>query len=722
MHATITLEGIDTALSQLRKGSTAGLKSRFLAGIRAHYEGVTVIESLGEIDTDTLVIDLWKTGDDPTVIKNRRKNLQSIKSSINTELIKLYRNGKNPEGIVIGPGNIFVMSDEARDNVLKSIKDRAGQDDMGSSLDHLKHALESVSDLLAQPSALSGLNNSIDPDALRNVQYLIREITETVGLGDSGHFRRGGGIRHGHGNNSGAMVERDAGVVDDIPTEIDDAPDDVGEIADYTELIDIVDDGNEKEELEEVDLTESVDPDDPETVDIIEEVAEDETEAPPDELPREIDGGSGNDGLTDEFGDTGSDSAPIEDDDAPDDIGEIADDTEIVDIVDDGNETEDLEEVDLTESVDPDDGADVSDAIDEIEEGDIDEVSGEPPSGIEDGGNRNGEAVPTGDVDEEKGSDEEGGGPGIDDIDSEGHSGSNVAGRLLEEEIPEEFEVTDNDNLRLLAETFNNSLAAMDKYFNQYVFIPGGDYTIGACRPRWNENEQATVSLSPFYFGKFPVTNALFEVFVEKTGYTTTAERLGHGTVYYGRRLHKVRNDSSGRLVYSGNSELTIKEVKGACWYQPFGPGSTLHKKRNHPVVQISMEDAMAFAAWTGKRLPTEEEWEAAARTTQGHLYPWGNEWVAGACNIEESLIGDTTSVDRYGDFSNSVDITDLLGNVMEWTMTRSQYVSKSQDSSVLYVTKGGSFISTQGVSLPRRSKLQAESRSNILGFRCVAD
>jgi hypothetical protein len=305
MHGTITLEGIDKALSQLRKRSTAGLKSRFLAGIRAHYEGVTVIESIGDIDTDTLVIDLWETGDDPIVIKNRRKNLQSIKSSINAELIKLYRNGKNPEGIVIGPGNIFIMSDEARDNVFKSITDRAGPDDMGSSLDHLKHALESVSDLLAQPSALPGLNNSIDPEALRDVQCLIRELTETMGLGDLDHRRPGDGIGHGHGDNSGAMVEMDTGVVDNIP---------------------------------------------------------------------------------------------IEDDGAPEPGGDIVEEGELIDIVDDGNEPEDLETIELTESIDPDDGGDVSDAIDE--------VSGESLGGIDDGGDRNGETVATGDVDEEKGSDD----------------------------------------------------------------------------------------------------------------------------------------------------------------------------------------------------------------------------------------------------------------------------------------------------------------------------
>ena len=173
--------------------------------------------------------------------------------------------------------------------------------------------------------------------------------------------------------------------------------------------------------------------------------------------------------------------------------------------------------------------------------------------------------------------------------------------------------------------------------------------------------------------------------------------------------------------MFSGNSDLTIKEVKGACWYQPFGPGSTLHKKRNHPVVQVSLEDAMAFAAWTGKRLPTEEEWEAAARTAHGYVFPWGNEWKNEACNTEESLVGDTTPVDRYHESANEYGIMDLMGNVMEWTLTRSEFVSKEQNESVMYITKGGSFISANGTCLPRRSKLHPDSHSNILGFRCIA-
>jgi formylglycine-generating enzyme required for sulfatase activity len=273
---------------------------------------------------------------------------------------------------------------------------------------------------------------------------------------------------------------------------------------------------------------------------------------------------------------------------------------------------------------------------------------------------------------------------------------------------------------RVLADQFDSSLAAMDRYYNQYILLPGGEYLVGHRPAREDERPEQVVRLSEFYLGKFPVTSALFEIFVEKTGYVTTAEKIGYGTVYYAR-TRKTVDEKTGleRLIW--NSDLVNKTVEGACWYQPLGPGSTLHHKRNHPVVQISVEDAMAFAAWTGKRLPTEEEWEAATRTSSGYLYPWGNEWEKGLCNIEETHVGDTTPVDRYLDFGNDFGIIDALGNVLEWTMNRAEKDYATVPGSKYHIVKGGSWISGNGLRLCSRLRLEAQSRSNILGFRCVA-
>jgi len=277
----------------------------------------------------------------------------------------------------------------------------------------------------------------------------------------------------------------------------------------------------------------------------------------------------------------------------------------------------------------------------------------------------------------------------------------------------------DPKKARYLAETFNRSLAAMDKFYNQYIQIPEGKYIVGASQPKKNEKSKQIIALASFYIGKFPVTNALFEVFVEKTGYKTTAEKRGFGTVYEGR-YQKTVDPQAGREKHCWRADIVSNTVKGAFWYQPAGPGSNIHKKRNHPVVQVSVHDAMAFAAWTGKRLPTEEEWEAASRTANGFHFPWGNDWQSGTCNIEESYMGDTTPVDCYLDFENEFGLADTLGNVLEWTFCPAPPQSESNQPAS-FIAKGGGWISGNDLRLSSHFQMEPESHSNLLGFRSVA-
>jgi formylglycine-generating enzyme required for sulfatase activity len=169
------------------------------------------------------------------------------------------------------------------------------------------------------------------------------------------------------------------------------------------------------------------------------------------------------------------------------------------------------------------------------------------------------------------------------------------------------------------------------------------------------------------------------------------------------------------------NSSLICKTVEGACWYQPSGPGSTLHNKRNHPVVQINIEDAVAFAAWTGKRLPTEDEWEAASRTGMGWMFPWGKDWKNDSCNIEDSCISDTTPVDKYVEFENDFGIVDTMGNVLEWTLDGHGISLNGENRPKYNFARGGSWVSRNDIKLFSRFKLEPEIHSNILGFRSVA-
>jgi formylglycine-generating enzyme required for sulfatase activity len=285
------------------------------------------------------------------------------------------------------------------------------------------------------------------------------------------------------------------------------------------------------------------------------------------------------------------------------------------------------------------------------------------------------------------------------------------------ENFQDEFKV---DPEKLLAEQFDGYLGAMERFYNQYVIIPAGSYTLGSHRGGKNLMPITQEQMQAFYFGKFPITNALFEVFVERTGYITTAEKKGFGFVYSGRFLQKT-DKRTGRKISVWQASMNRQKTEGAFWYQPFGPASNLHGKRNHPVVQVSLDDARAFAAWTGKAIPTEYEWEAAARTLDYMLYPWGNEWISGRCNVESSAVSDTTPVDAFPLSVNSFEIEDLAGNVYEWTETLADSISSPDTGRVFYIAKGGSWISPDGFDMSQRNIFPADFSSNIVGFRCVA-
>ncbi len=270
-------------------------------------------------------------------------------------------------------------------------------------------------------------------------------------------------------------------------------------------------------------------------------------------------------------------------------------------------------------------------------------------------------------------------------------------------------------NARKLAEQFDDFLGEREKKFNAYITIPAGTYTIGT-----EKSLKSSLALQPFdmpkvYMGKYPVTNALFEIFIEQTGYITTAERKGVGTVYHSR-LKK----QGEKVTWSKQAGSSI--VKGACWYQPLGPGSTLYGKRNHPVVQISVDDAYAYAAWIGRRLPTEAEWEAAARTDMALKYPWGNQFDSGALNIESSGLAGTNPVDDYDHAANVFGMVDMLGNVMEWTADTQSPPFATRKSKFFNVAKGGAWNAKDCVTISSRGLFPSDTTANIIGFRCISE
>jgi len=272
------------------------------------------------------------------------------------------------------------------------------------------------------------------------------------------------------------------------------------------------------------------------------------------------------------------------------------------------------------------------------------------------------------------------------------------------------------EKAQFLSEEFNRYLSLRDKFYNAHVLIKGGNYLVGGAHLTKSELAEQIAVLPDFYIGKFPVTNAIFEIFIEQTGYITTAERYGYSIVYFPRMQHS-RDPVTGVERFSLHKSAYSRKVTGACWHRPLGPESSLHLKRTHPVVHVSLEDARAFASWTGKRLPTEIEWEAAARTAQAYIFPWGNQWRENACNTEAGLHGDTTPVDHYIKFANQAGVADTLGNILEWTGD----VLGDNTETDMCITKGASWIARGEISLTDRHYVEKDTSSNILGFRCVA-
>ena len=702
MAATISLKGIDEALANLSYKNPQALKTRLVQTIRQTYKDDKAPSSLDKIDAERIIKALWDTGDDPAAIKARRKNLSSTKSSVNSDLRKLFKKGKNPEGVIIGRDNVFVMSDEAKDKLISTFDAGSGEDPAGA-LKQIAQSLHAIQKTLAKPDLLDGEGSSEATATLEDLRSTVQQLSQKISEGKKDGKDSGGHIDKplegasdretlpaatGH---TGEKIEEKA---DEYRQAVDKDFEILEEVDDETETID--------DDLEVVDeIVEADEPDDDaQTIDDdddLEDILEAEDDqtgdhvdpSPGDGQAREEGPGGALEGAAQDTG-SGTGAASVDDMEAPASSTEdlLDDDMEVVEEIVEADEPDD----DAQTSDDDDDLVDILEAEDSVNR-DVQDPSLDGPAESVDG-------------DEDVAS--------LQSAEEIGLPAGSL-GEMLDLDLDEE-----PGKARHLAEVFDGYLGTMERFYNQFLLIPEGSYKLGNAVQKKETPPDELVQLPAFYVGKFPVTNALFEVFIEKTGYVTTAEKVGFGTVYYGRLCKEV-DEENGVVRFHCNGTVHCKTVEGAFWYQPSGPGSTLHRKRAHPVVQVSLEDAMAFAAWTGKRLPKEDEWEAAARCSQGYIYPWGNEWQDHACNVEDYEVSDTTPVDTFKAFTNELAIVDTLGNVLEWTSDMFPSVGEPSDVSRYYIAKGGSWISGKGIHLCDRFKVKADAPSNILGFRCVA-
>ena len=276
------------------------------------------------------------------------------------------------------------------------------------------------------------------------------------------------------------------------------------------------------------------------------------------------------------------------------------------------------------------------------------------------------------------------------------------------------------------------------------VEIPAGDFEMGTDDQRGypgdGEGPVHPVTLSGYSIGRYTVTNAQFAVFAADTGHRTDAERFGASFVF-GGLLPDDFPPTRGVAAAPW-----WREVLGADWRHPEGPQSNLDGRHDHPVVHVSRNDAVAFCEWSGTRLPTEAQWERAARGgSAGTHYPWGEEREPDGRHLmnvfQGQFPGGDTGADGWigtcpvGSYPpNGFGLYEVTGNVWEWCADWFSPTYYSESARVdppgphvgtAYVTRGGSYLCHESYCwryrVDARSSSTADSSTGNIGFRVIA-
>lgn len=291
------------------------------------------------------------------------------------------------------------------------------------------------------------------------------------------------------------------------------------------------------------------------------------------------------------------------------------------------------------------------------------------------------------------------------------------------------------------------------------AWVPGGTFAMGSDRHYPEEAPVREVTVDGFWLDEHPVTNLEFTRFVKATGYVTSAEQAPNPEDYPDAKEELL---FAGSVVFSrtdgpvdlGNHFNWWEWTRGADWRHPEGPSSSLHGRERHPVVHVAYADAAAYAAWAGKELPTETEWECAARGgLDGAEFAWGHDFMPRGKPMANTWQGEfphentledgfegTSPVGRFP--ANGYGLFDMTGNVWEWTTEwyapstdpgspccggdlRTASVDPNDPAAIpRRVTKGGSHLCASNYCRRYRPAARMaqpiDTSTSHLGFRCL--